>query len=189
MRCPTCTPRSELVRTTLEPHLCAHACTRCAGQWVRPAYYWKWRALAAATPDPDGTAVHQTEVNDRLGLLYCPDCRYVLARCRVDARVPFTIDGCRNCEGVWLDADEWAALRAGEFHRHLHEIFTDEWQKRIREAADRERCEEQWQRQLGSADYRRIRHIKNWLDAHPKRSELYAYLGVHERVRTHAPTA
>jgi hypothetical protein len=94
-----------------------------------------------------------------------------------------------SCEGVWLDADEWSALRAGEFHRHLHEIFTDEWQERIRKATDRERHEAQWQRQLGSADYRRIRHIKNWLEEHSKRSELYAYLGVHERLRPRGPIA
>lgn len=171
----------------MEPHLSAHTCTRCAGQWLRAANYWKWRALGGAGAKPNAGAVHQIEVHDGPGLLYCPDCRHILGRFRVDARVPFTLDRCRNCEGVWFDADEWAALRAGEFHRQLHEVFTDEWQKQVRDGIQAGRAEEQWQRQLGPADHRRIRHIRSWLDAHPKRSELYAYLGVHEPVRPRAP--
>lgn len=189
MRCPTCSQRSDLVTTQLEPHLGAHTCTRCQGQWVRAAAYWKWRALGDGADHPVEGAVPCVEVADRPALLQCPECRHILGRYHVGARVPFTVDRCRNCEGAWFDAGEWAALRAGEFHLRLHEIFTDEWQKQVRDEQRKEREEEQWARQLGAADHRRLRHVKAWIDAHPKRSELYAYLGVHETVRTPRPAA
>ncbi len=190
MRCPTCPERSDLGTTQLEPHLAAHTCTRCAGQWLRAASYWKWRALGGtAAAEEGGQETPDIEVRDRSGLLQCPECRHILGRYQVGARVPFTVDRCRNCEGVWFDAEEWRALRAGDLHRQLHEIFTDDWQERIRAELRKEREEEQWERQLGPADHRRMRHVKAWIDAHPKRSELYAYLGVHEAVRTRQPAA
>lgn len=187
MRCPTCPQRSDLVTTELEPHLAAHTCAPCGGHWLRAASYWKWRALGGAAAETNGGAIPEIEVRDHAGVLQCPDCRHILGRYRVGARVPFTIDRCRSCEGAWFDAGEWTALRAGEFHLRLHEIFTDEWQKQVRDEHRKEREEAQWERQLGTADHRRMRHVRAWIDEHPKRSELYAYLGVHEAVRTARP--
>jgi len=36
--------------------------------------------------------------------------------------------------------------------------------------------EESFRRRLGDADYARAQELRSWLDAHPKRSELFAYL-------------
>lgn len=44
MRCPTCSQRSDLVTTQLEPHLGAHPCTR--------AYLGVHEAVRARRPAP-----------------------------------------------------------------------------------------------------------------------------------------
>ena len=115
------------------------------------------------------------------GLRFCPEDGYVLARYEVGSPHAFLIDQCRNCAGVWCDPGEWEALSEGGLAEHLHLILSEEWQDELA-AAGRAAAEgEQWLRQLGAEDLTRISEIKAWLDGHPKRSELYAFLRVHER--------
>ena len=41
--------------------------------------------------------------------------------------------------------------------------------------------EDNFRRRLGDEDYRRAQEIREWLDPHPKRSELFAYLQLRHR--------
>lgn len=182
MRCPVCEPRQSLEITALEDgHLVARQCVACGGHWVRTADYWRWRAMsgsnAPVTPPPDEPVPAQ----EAHGLRRCPDCDYVLARYSVGHAVPFGVDRCRNCDGVWLDRDEWAQLRARNLHDDLPLIFDEAWQRSVRRDEHRRATEESFRRRLGDADYARAREVRDWVDAHERRSELLAYLHLHDR--------
>jgi Zn-finger nucleic acid-binding protein len=183
MHCPVCEPRQSLDPVHLEGgQLAARECAHCGGNWIRTADYWKWRAMhgenrPVTAPPPEPVPVH-----DAPGLKRCPDCDYVLARYRIGHDVPFTVDRCRNCDGVWLDRDEWRQLVARNLHDDLPMIFDDAWQRSVRRDENRRTTEESFRRRLGAGDYARAREMRAWLDAHPKRSELLAYLHLHDRV-------
>ena len=61
----------------------------------------------------------------------CPHCGYPLRRYKVGAGAAFGLDHCGHCGGVWLDAPEWAGLKARGLHGALNRIFTDTWQRRV----------------------------------------------------------
>jgi Zn-finger nucleic acid-binding protein len=184
MNCPVCADHPALVTGALEPSLNTHRCPGCGGHWIRLADYWRWRAesgpdLPETPPRPeDATAVH-----DSRGIKVCPDCRHLMTAYRIGHGIPFTVDRCGHCNGTWLDRDEWTALRARNLHDDLHAFFSDEWQRHLRLDTQRFLTEQQFRRQFGDEDYARIRDLKSWIDAHPRRSELYAYLQVHEQRR------
>jgi len=115
------------------------------------------------------------------GLRLCPEDGYALAGFEVGPPHGFHIDQCRTCSGVWLDAGEWEALSDGGLADRLHLILSEEWQDEL-QAAYRDAEEgERWRGRLGPADLARISEIKEWMDEHPKRGELYAFLRFHER--------
>ena len=80
-----------------------------------------------------------------------------------------------------MDAGEWEALVAAGFGDRLHLILSADWQDEIRATARDAAEAERWRTRLGEEDLARITETKEWLDSHPKRSELYAILRFHER--------
>lgn len=183
MRCPACSPAQTLELDVLEGGtLKARQCPNCGGHWIRTADYWRWRALHGGnlpeTPKPEITPASAKE---SAGLRHCPDCDYVLARYRVGRGVPFSVDHCRNCEGAWLDGGEWEVLRSRNLHDDLPMMFDDAWQRSARREDAERATETSFKRRLGDEDYQRAQGIRRWLDEHPRRSEIFAYLQLRER--------
>lgn len=183
MRCPVCTPERTLEPSALEGgELRVRRCPQCEGIWLRSGDYWKWRAqrpgsLPELPPGNDVSAL----VPETGGLRRCPDCDYILARVRVGHGVPFTVDRCRNCEGAWLDGGEWEALKARQLHDDLYHIFDDAWQRSIKREESVRITEESFRRRLGDEWYEKVRAVRAWLDDHPSRSEIFAYLQLRDR--------
>lgn len=187
MNCPTCPTHQTLRIQTLAEGLRVRECPACGGRWLRSDDYWRWRSRSSAPPgEPDGGdapgsgAEHADEAEEPK-LRFCPEDGYLLARFQVGPPHGFLIDQCRNCSGIWLDSGEWEELSRGGLADRLHLVLSEEWQDEIRGARRGTREEESWRRRLGETDHARITEIKAWLDAHPRRSELYAFLRVHER--------
>lgn len=183
MHCPACNPPRKLEPTPLESgELRARSCASCRGTFIRSVDYWKWRAqhpenLPELPPGDPPVPL----APDSGGLRCCPDCEYVMARMRIGHGVPFAVDRCRNCEGAWLDGGEWEALKARQLHDDLHLVFDEAWQRAIRFEEQAMRTEESFKRRLGDDIYARIRSVREWLDEHPKRSEIFAYLQLKDR--------
>lgn len=181
MNCPSCTPRRTLSPGASPNGPRFHHCERCEGRWIRTADYWRWRARATLSEPAVVAAPGSMPAEiERSGLRFCPDDGYLLTRFLVGAPHSFTIDQCLKCGGAWFDAGEWEALLGGGLATQLHRILSDEWQNRLHRVERGAEDPEPWVLELDEADRERIIEIKRWLEAHPQRSELYAFLRFHE---------
>jgi Zn-finger nucleic acid-binding protein len=182
MKCPVCVEHHTLQLDAEPGQLRVRRCVGCGGRWIRSDDYWRWRAhQSPGAAGPPTQPVPSSGEGEKPGHRFCPEDGYLLARFLVGSPHEFSIDQCRNCSAVWLDSGEWEALQAAGLSDRLHLILSAEWQDDIRRA-EREATErKQWLRQLGEEDLERISDFKAWIDGHPKRSELYAFLRFHER--------
>lgn len=183
MDCPV--DRHALRHTQLEDGLQAFECPECTGRWLRFGEYLTWRERNPEdTPEvppelvPDLGAAPESGFS---GVRRCPDCDYLLTRFRVGHGVPFMLDRCGHCNGIWMDHAEWETLRARGLHDNLHEMFDPLWQRAARNEAQRDATEAQFARRLGADTMWRTREFGAWLSKHPKRSEILAYLQWHVR--------
>jgi Zn-finger nucleic acid-binding protein len=179
--CPVCTPAQLLTLQHLEPGLQARGCPRCGGHWIRLADYWRWRAGKGAGVPEQPAPRTTTAAREATGHRRCPDDGQLLSRYQVGKGIAFTLERCAQCEGVWLDGNEWEVLKRRGLHDDLHRVFTEDWQRETKKMEKSQELEALLMRALPPADYVRIREIKAWIDAHPQRSELYEVLGVPKR--------
>jgi Zn-finger nucleic acid-binding protein len=90
--------------------------------------------------------------------------------------VSFGIDKCNTCGGVWLNDGEWTALRARGLHVKVHTISSDIWQAGVEREQRAEQDTAAMKRRLGEADFTELRRIVRWVNSHPHRVEILAYL-------------
>lgn len=169
--CPTCGVGVGLFTVILaEPALRVDQCRRCGGMWIPAVEYHEWldHCLSGAADDA-GSEVSELQFNDGPFLRRCPTCSYILGRYRVGPDVPFTIDRYHKCNGIWLDAHEWDALKARRLHQRLNAIFTQKWQADIQRRQAEEKEEAFRRRVLGSDGYKRLLEFEEWAKDHPYR--------------------
>ena len=88
----------------------------------------------------------------------------------------FTVDHCHGCKGIWLDGNEWEALRKRNLHDDLNSMLTSFWQTGAQREARKKRLEEIYISRFGADDYTEIKRIRWWLDTKVNRDQLLAYL-------------
>ena len=179
--CPVCSPPQLLRLQTLEPGLQVRGCPNCGGHWIRLADYWRWRAGKGGDVPEKAARESGPASREPTGLRRCPDDGQPLSRYRVGKGIAFTLERCGNCEGVWLDGNEWEVLRRRGLHDDLHRVFSDDWQREAGRVERQQQDEAALMRALSHADYARIREVRAWIDGHPHRAELYRVLGVERK--------
>jgi Zn-finger nucleic acid-binding protein len=181
-RCPVC-KENRLHEVSLENGLPALQCAGCEGIWIssNPYQLW-WRAhrpeLPAKEPEGPPEPVHDVPL-----VKLCADCGHIMTRYRVVPGLQLFVDHCASCNGVWLDRDEWAALVARNLHDKINSFFTEAWQTRLQEEETRATLDRMYLEKLGTDDYVRLQKIRQWLDEHPLRSMLLAYLEAEDPYR------
>src|SRR5437660_1447550 len=152
MRCPVC-KSSELITRELDANLSSQQCDNCGGNWIRGAEYWKW------------VEEHQSDLPERLyeteslspaepGLpIDCPECRFRMVKYLAGRGLNFTIDHCHGCKGIWLDANEWEALRRRNLHDDLHLMLTSFWQNEAQHEARKNKLEQIYVNRFAAEDY------------------------------------
>jgi Zn-finger nucleic acid-binding protein len=175
MDCPVC-KRPSLERTLLEAGLAAYRCAGCEGTWMPSDLYWEWRKRQSEDLPELPPAEGDLDVQDTGEARLCPRCRHLLLPYRVGHGIPFTLDHCHQCNGVWCDRAEWEELRARNLHDNLHQMFSSPWQSRVRAEEHRMALEQIYSAKFGPEDYRELRRIKDWLYRHPQQMALLAYL-------------
>ena len=175
MKCPV--DDGPLARVRLDAALPAFQCSACHGHWMRFGDYLGWREQQAENVPETLAELPALQPEEWAGgVRRCPDCRILLSRYYVGRGVPFSLDQCGRCNGIWLDGREWETLRERGLHDDLNRIFGPGWQHEVRGEEERLRTTAQFTRQLGEADFQRTHQFAEWVAAHPRRSEILAYL-------------
>lgn len=163
-------------RATLDEGLTVFRCPETGGIYIPLEQYWRWRKNAGdegAVTDAIGEAPPVSEHDDAVKI--CPESGMLMTRYRVGHGLPFRID--RSVTGgIWLDAGEWEALKAGGLHRNLHLVFTAPWQKAIRDAEGAYHYEKRLRQHLGDEFFTRLGAIRDEIWGHPSGAEALAFL-------------
>lgn len=177
MKCPVC-KTEELDFSALESNLTSRHCVKCGGNWIPSFEYWKWREQhkESLPGKPAEQTVPPTPVTSALIAKLCPECNKILIKYRVGFGASFSIDQCGNCGGVWFDKNEWEALKARDLHDDVYMILTAPWQDQVRSQESRRVQEKLYRRKFGDEGFNEIQRIKAWLDGHPLKQEILAYL-------------
>ncbi len=176
MKCPVC-KTSVLATEPLDENLLTLRCPDCEGHWVKSFQYWKWRD---AQPSSFQDVVTQDDPgplgrDSKPGKL-CPECGRFLMHRPVGHDVPFNLDRCSHCGGMWFDQCEWDILQTHSLHRDAHFIFTEAWQAEVKETMRTEMERARLKNLLGDADYNRLIDFMRWMRSHKERAVLLATL-------------
>ena len=175
MKCPVC-KSSELLTTNLESNLTALRCSDCGGNWIRGAAYWKWlesHGPNLAERPGEGEGLSLVEPGKYID---CPECRFRMVKYLVGRGFSFTLDHCEGCKGIWLDRNEWEALKKRNLHDDLNSMLTSFWQSAARKEERKKSLEQIYIGRFGPEDYAEIKKIREWLDGHRHKQHLIAYL-------------
>jgi Zn-finger nucleic acid-binding protein len=175
MKCPVC-KSPELQATELEDGLRFFRCPECRGKWIRGAEYWKWLEqkgtnLPERSDQDSGLQLAEPGLH-----VDCPECRFRLVKYLVGHGFSFTIDHCEGCKGVWLDRNEWEALKERNLHDDLNSMFTAFWQDEAEKEARKKRLERIYITRFGADDYAEIERVRAWLATRSNKQDLLAYL-------------
>src|SRR5262245_6790361 len=119
MNCPVC-KSFELVQTDLESNLTSFGCSNCQGNWIQGAAYWEWlEEHASDLPEHDDQDTGLALAEPGLPI-DCPECRFRMVKYLVGHGFDFTLDHCHGCKGIWLDRNEWRALKQRNLHDDMH---------------------------------------------------------------------
>ena len=106
----------------------------------------------------------------------CPKCGRMMTKFRIGLESNNRIDLCSGCDEAWLDNGEWRLLKQLELHEKLPKIFTDEWQRSIRQQRQQQVVKSKYTELLGEEDFRKVDEFKNWLDQHADKATIKQYL-------------
>jgi len=175
MNCPVCIS-TELISTELESNLTSSNCPNCGGNWIRGAEYWKWieaHGSGHAERIQYEESLHLAQPGKPID---CPECRFRMVKFLVGRGLTFTVDHCEGCKGIWLDRNEWEALKKRNLHDDLNSIFTSFWQSGAQRERRKQKFEEIYTNRFGADDYAEIKRIRWWLESKTNREELLAFL-------------
>jgi len=181
MRCPVCKTVS-LENIELADHLAGEQCPSCGGVFIRAKGYWDYLASLGHQsprdfpPELPAEAAAQLPVTESAVAKLCPGCSHFLTRYPIGHGVSFHLEHCQACGSFWLDRNEFPILQSRNLHERLHLITAAPWQHQLDDEKRQGVYEHTFLQKLGPATYGEIKRIKAWLDTHPQKAELYAYL-------------
>lgn len=172
MKCTSCN-NGNLIPGYLEEMFPCHTCSHCGGNWVMLGDYLRWKEKHGE--GVGGYVEISGEASDSKTALLCPVTGRLMLKYRISKDHEHRLDLSPSIGGVWLDKGEWALLKKEGLAGSLNAVFTDNWQRQLRESSAKSTFEALYGEQFGE-DYTRIKEIRAWIDAHPKRGDVLAYL-------------
>lgn len=171
----------SLVDRVLGSNLAAQFCPDCQGTWIPAEEYKMWQESQPSVPVqldalPQMLAVDfvRSPLDTKAAL--CPECRHYLARARVSLRTPFYVERCPNCNGIWCDRGEWDILEKLGLHRAIEQLFSSEWQARVRERGHHDQERQAMIEKLGPDIAAQVFALADVLRQHPHGDFGVAYL-------------
>lgn len=177
MHCPKC--KTEYLKPTkLEAGLPVMGCPNCNGALLSLLYYRDWAERVSFDAASEVTASDVSSDNDTKTAISCPKCSRLMTKYSVSGALNTRLDLCSNCDEAWLDGGEWKLLKSLELAQKLPNVFTDQWQRRVRgERTELERIE-RLKKAVGETDAVRAIEVKTWLRDNPNKAVIVHYLNI-----------
>lgn len=174
MKCPRCkTP--ELLPTMIEEYLPAMGCTGCHGTLVSLLYYR--HSAETQKPSTETVATGATvETSDTTTAITCPKCARIMTKFRITGGIANRVDVCAGCDEAWLDSGEWELLESLQLSLKVTSIFSDAWQRRIRQENSEDTRRSILIRLLGDSGAKKVEEFREWLSSQKNKPEIMAYL-------------
>jgi Zn-finger nucleic acid-binding protein len=166
-----------MVATKIEESLSGMECPVCKGVWISPNSYWQWlKDKGSVLPEKPQEYTLRVELSDSKNIKVCPECSHFMTRRKVGHGIPFCVERCETCGGIWLDRNEWNVLKSRNLHDEIHFIFSEPWQKTVTREEQRKSNEVLAKKILGETDFKKILDVQKWLSNHPHKNFVMAYL-------------
>ena len=176
MKCLVC-ENSETIYKNIDENLKGFVCVDCKGVWIPAKAYWNWlHSLNTVFSEKPESETVDLPVKDSFLIKICPDCGHFLSKRKVGHGVPFYIDRCQCCGGVWLDQNEWEVLKSRNLHDAIHLIFSQEWQEEILQEEQQRAYEEEIEKILGKEDYLYLKTFTDKYKFSPRKDVVLAYV-------------
>ncbi|WAJ37567.1 zf-TFIIB domain-containing protein [Pseudomonas sp. GOM7] len=175
MHCPACRT-TRLQPAKLEDGLLGHGCPQCAGTLVSLLHYRDWAERQPEQENPSALTAEEV-VSETSHALSCPKCAKLMSKFQISGTRANRLDLCGSCDEAWLDSGEWQLLKALELSQRMPAIFTEAWQRQVRQQASEQARRERFSRIAGEEAIARADDIRAWLKDHPQRRELLFYIG------------
>jgi len=167
-------PETTMESAELQDGLMVKKCPKSGGCWISSEAYWRWQDRGEIGEGGPPLEVELSDDCNRRAMI-CPESGTVMLRYRVAADLSFFVERSSATGGVWLDRGEWEALRRAGIHRYLHLIFTAAYQKYRRRQSAQQAVVANMSRTL-AADFDKVNEFRSWIDSHPARSQILAWL-------------
>ncbi len=180
MQCPKC-KKASLLDGVLNDRLAVKYCQECKGTWIPAEEYEAWQARHPEPPVPPESLSKTLDVDfvqsplDTKAAL-CPECQRYLTRAKVNLKTPFYVERCAVCRGIWCDRGEWDVLKKLGLHSTIEQLFSNEWQTRVRETQHLERERRAIVDKLGVDLATQVFALADKLEQHPNGDFGVAYL-------------
>ena len=175
MLCPVC-KNIALDDKELELGLKGHSCSQCSGNWVRFHDYIEWKkASDTSSQVPTQNPCYNLEYDNKKAN-FCPDCGRILIKYKVSGVIPFYVDHCGSCSGLWLDQCEWEAIVEHSLQYQVNDFFTQAWQVKIRREMTAQRFEESYRKKFGEDDYNKLKEVRKWIYEGKQKGEMISFL-------------
>ena len=86
------------------------------------------------------------------------------------------IDLCAFCDEAWLDGSEWTLLKSLELAHKLPSVFTDQWQRKVRDEKMESKKVERLKKLVGETDTTRAVEIRDWLKNHNRKAAIVQFI-------------
>ena len=176
MKCPKCR-NTDLLPTRLEHGLPVMGCDSCGGSLLGLLYYRDWaERLKPELSEADCPALVEVD-DDTTTALSCPKCSRLMTKYAIASEHRNRIDLCGSCDEAWLDDSEWNLLKSLELSHQLPRVFTDQWQRKVRNEKMYAMRIERLSRIVGDEDATRAVAIHEWLANNPHKSTIVQFIG------------
>lgn len=181
MKCPKC-KNIDLAPAKMEQGLSAMGCSQCQGMFVSLLYYRDWAerfavdVSVAEESSSETLTVDQDEINDTHTAMGCPKCSRIMTKYRVSSERDNRLDLCGNCDEAWLDKGEWSLLKSLSLATALPQVFTEQWQRQIRQQVTEDHRRQRYSDSLGENVVAEADKVREWLKDQPQRAQVLQYL-------------
>jgi Zn-finger nucleic acid-binding protein len=175
MKCPVC-KHPDLRPTMIEELLPSMGCETCKGALVALLYYRHWAEHHKPEHDVNTPATLAEVPADSTSALRCPKCERIMTKFRLSGTVANRLDVCSLCDEAWLDGGEWELLEQLQLSDKLPAVFTDTWQRKLRQEGSERMRQDILRRTVGDEAANKVESIRSWLNEQPAKSAILTYL-------------